>query len=225
MNPEIYRELGVYSTPFPHVEYDRTYKRIQSLRETAPDAHKESIRAFHAVLFRFIAANEYREEFGTAPEAPHNFLQFVRQEKLLYGFFNNGYSVIDSYLYGMYALGSALDPTSFPFSTDKYRREVGARTTSKKFTTAFPDDPFATILCDSLNDKTYTEWVDIRRMLTHRAVPSRNHFLAGDRPSEWQLMDGIPINEQMIEERWSGFTRLVRILLTASAAFLESQLP
>ena len=105
---------------FPQKHYDAVHARVTS-SPRGDEAMFHYGGAWNAVRYRFVSCARSDETFtnsfrtaGPAPAPPERFIQ----EDALFGFFVNGLSVIESFFYGLYWIGSMVDTNSFPVLTE-----------------------------------------------------------------------------------------------------------
>ena len=113
---------------FPQKHYDAVHARVTS-SPRGEEAMFHYGGAWNAVLYRFVSCARSDETFANSvrtatltPVRPERFIQ----EDALFGFFVNGLSVIESFFYGLYWIGSMVDTTSFPVLTeDELKHQCG----------------------------------------------------------------------------------------------------
>src|SRR5208337_614516 len=134
---------------FPQKPFDAVHARVNSSPRDAV-AKFEYGGAWNAVVYRFVSCARSAETFansfrtaGPAPAQPERFIQ----EDALFGFFVNGLSVIESFFYGLYWIGSMVDTTSFPVRTGDELKKITVKNTVdeyiKKFATCPLTDAFS----------------------------------------------------------------------------------
>jgi hypothetical protein len=109
---------------FPKEHYDAVARRIHAnhARVTGSPRGDEAMvhygGAWNAVWYRFVSCarsdETFTNSFRTGSSPPERFIQ----EDALFGFFVNGLSVIESFFYGLYWIGSMVDTNSFPVLTE-----------------------------------------------------------------------------------------------------------
>ena len=182
------------------------------------------------MAYRFLALTEYEASFaaslasvGSKPSP----LDRHRQERDLFGFFCNGFSVFEATFYGLFSLGSFLSATSFPMSTPKDQQRISPSSTAAALESAFPGDPIHKAITTVLQDPAYLEWREVRNVLTHRAAPGRIFFvgIGGNDalPDQWKIK-GIPLDVKMASTRRAVLSRLLSDLLQGIEQFSLSHL-
>jgi hypothetical protein len=178
---------------FPTAQYNDVYERTLSQVTASPAIHEQFAGAWNAVAYRFQAMADDEIAFTslvvqTAPEPPIRY----QQERSLFGFFSNGFSVFEATFYGVFALGALLSPADFPIATPRDQQRIAPHSTLAALAKAFPAQ--------------FLEWREIRNVLTHRAAPGRTFFVSIGDPSETPLPDewklkGIPLDDKMAPMR------------------------
>ncbi|UYO48797.1 hypothetical protein KQX64_23340 [Rhodopseudomonas palustris] len=211
---------------FPTTAFDALYQYATLSR--GPYA-EEFLGAWNAISYRYRALLDYSDGFeasikrhGPAPEADIRF----KQEKDLFGFFSNAFSVFEAYFFGMYALGAELSPASFPFTTSQDRQRVTINSTIAGYKKTWPDHPIIMTFEELSNDPVYRGLRDARNVLTHRTAPGRTIYadLSNDGPptADWKLLNS-PLDEHTTRARREGVTRMLWTLTAASQSFVETR--
>jgi hypothetical protein len=104
---------------FPQESFARIYRAVEPYRQQA--SYIQFIGAWNAVAYRFTAMVEYDERFtasikanGPGPAEPLRY----EQERDLFGFASNAYSMFDAFHYGMYVIGTFTAPQHFKLETE-----------------------------------------------------------------------------------------------------------
>lgn len=203
---------------FPVQPYVDLHRRVTS---TQPESNERSefFAAWTAVAYRYKACADHDANYsesirgtGNTPGFPDRYIQ----DQELFNFFVTGLSTIECLYYGCYALGYMLDPTRFPFSTDRDKRRVKPGSTSLAFQQAFSGQ-IATTLQSILDSPEFNEWKNVRNILTHRTSPGRLISLGGSvAPAEWKTI-GIQFDEMTTVSRRKWLAGSVESLVTAAA--------
>ncbi len=133
--------------------------------------------AWNAVAYRFDAVNEYHTALTTSLDSSRYGVvgpERSRQERNLFGFFSNGFSVFEAAFYGLYSLGALVCAPGFPIATPKEQKRIGPSFTTIQIQKAFPGDPILEVITSVTTDPAYVEWSEVRHVLTHRAAPRGN---------------------------------------------------
>lgn len=215
---------------FPVAQYEFIYKKAEPYAKSMHDIYSQFGGAWNGLAYRFLAATEYEAAFtsslvkmGSSPEP----IERHQQERNLFGFFSNGFSVFDSVFYGLFSLGSLISAKFFPMNTPKDQQKISPPTTAAVMEKAFPKDPINDVLKRIMQDPSYLEWREIRNILTHRAAPGRTFFvsMSSDEvlPDEWKIKD-IPLDEKMAITRRLELARLLSDMLIGIEQFVKSRL-
>lgn len=204
---------------FPVVQYELIHKRAEPRAKTSNHVYEHFAGAWNAIAYRFLAATEYEGTFTAslagAGSSPAPLVRF-QQERDLFGFFSNGFSVFEATFYGLFSLGSFLSAAIFPLGTAKDQQRITPTSTAAALAVAFPGDPIHKIISTVLQDPAYLEWREVRNVLTHRAAPGRIFFvgIGGDNalPDQWKIRN-IPLNMNMAPARRADLSRLLGNLL------------
>jgi hypothetical protein len=142
--------------------------------------------AWVGVAFRFRACtlhyHDFMEIFQRTGGTSQN-LDLYQEDDTLFGFFVKGLSALESFYYGLYALGALIitptktpsvpPPDQYPWldpSESKKLKKIvpeGVRDTFKK---NFPELPLTVYLERLIDDPHYKDWRDMRNILAHRAA-------------------------------------------------------
>jgi hypothetical protein len=182
------------------------------------------LAAWINITYRFRSCAEHDEafaesvgRFGDNPRQPEKY----HQDRELFGFFVTGLSAIESAYYGLFGVGSILDPTNFPLSTDKNMRNATTTRTVQRFTAAFTNESVTATLRRITTQQEYSDWKDARNTLAHRRSPGRKLYGSVGGPSkttEWMLQD-IPMDAASTASRRRWLADSLRRLLTEADRF------
>jgi hypothetical protein len=213
---------------FPSAPYESINRRIT--RIAVPPSHlwEHFAGAWSALSYRYAAMAEYETaltaSFGTTaagsnPEGRYN------QEKCLFGFFSNGFSVFESGFYALYSVGALLSASEFPIGTARDQQRISPTSTSVALGRVFPNDPLLLSIAALFADPSYIEWREIRNILTHRAAPGRTFYVGFEDeehlPDHWKIKD-IPLDNLMAKSRRTALSRMLIQFLEATNLFTEA---
>ena len=207
---------------FPNRPYDDVYQRLANALAHQQPQHSywpEYSAAWAGLMYRFRSCAEHDEaftesvnEFGDTPGRSERY----NQERNLFGFFVTGLSAIECACYGLFAIGSMLHPTGFPFTTDEDRSNVNPKKTRNKYQNAFPKEGITRALQRITNEQQYENWKGIRNVLAHRSNPGRIIYGSIRGPAnttEW-VLQGIPIDSTTTASRREWLANSLRDLMT-----------
>ncbi len=216
---------------FPAIACNRVWAKVVPIAASRNDLYAEFASAWNAVSFRYLGMVQDGDAFtksiiadGTSPPAERRF----HQEKCLFDFFSSGFSAIDSFFYAAFALGALVDPAAFPFANDAARRKVKVSATVESFGRRFPTGQPLAALQAAASSPEYTQWRNVRNILTHRAAPGRKLYVSFDKHDEtpvdrWQPFD-IPLDRDLTTRRRAQLSILLSAPMTALADFAEAHL-
>lgn len=215
---------------FPVAHYESVHNKVQPLARTSNHVYEQFAGAWNALSYRFLALTEYEAKFaasltgaGSRPVPPDRY----RQERDLFGFFSNGFSVFEATFYGLFSLGSFFSAASFPMSTAKDQQRITPSSTAAAMTKAFPGDPIHQVISTVSSDPAYLELREVRNILAHRAAPGRTFFvgIGGDDtlPDQWKIKS-IPLDAKMASTRRADLSRLLGELIQGIDQFAKSHL-
>jgi hypothetical protein len=215
---------------FPVAEYESVHKRVEPRARSSKDIYEQFAGAWNAVAYRFLAVTEYETAFGaslsTGGGSPKPSERY-QQERDLFGFFSNGFSVFEAVFYGLFGLGAFLSTTNFPMSTAKDQQRISPSSTVAAIAKAFPGEPINQVLSGISSDPAYVEWREVRNILTHRAAPGRTFFVGigtdDTLPDQWKIKS-IPLDAKMAPSRRGDLSRLLGLLLQGIDQFAKSRL-
>jgi hypothetical protein len=213
---------------FPLAHYEAVHAAVVGRWSTAA-SYQQYSGAWNALAYRYHGAVEAGAKFqkslrdsGPNPAPQQRF----EQEQSLFNFFSNGFSAFEALFYGLFAIGSFIDPGAFPLETQKEQQRVSPSFANEVFKRAFPSDPILSAFLNLFSDPAYQRWRDMRNVLTHRAAPGRRMYVGIGRddtpPVEWKLND-LPLNAALVPGHQTELARLIADVLSAAVTFLESR--
>src|SRR5436190_1346163 len=126
---------------FPEEHFNRIHQAVDRFRQNVN--HLQFQGGWNAVAYRYIAMTEYDERFtasiklhGPGPGEPERY----RQERDLFGFASNAYSMFDALHYAMFIVGSFVDSINFDLANKNDERNINFGNTKKAFGRAFGSD-------------------------------------------------------------------------------------
>lgn len=225
------QRLTTVGTTMPEDFPSRAYQSINSCvvrrKDTCPGPWGQYAQAWNALAYRFLSCTEHDEAFtssikstGSSPP-PHD--RYI-QERELFGFFVTGLAAIESLCYGLFAIGSMLNPADFPLQTAEDMKKVTPNETAAQFANIFPNERVSNLLRQVTNDQCFKDWNDIRNIMAHRGAPSRLHHVGGPQHGETLWVKGIPIDETTTKSWRTWLTRTIGELLAAADIFTSQRL-
>ena len=161
---------------FEATAYESVHARINANQNTESDTWQQYAGAWNAVAYRFLSVTESDKMFtksikryGDAPKQPERYYQ----ERELFSFFVNGLATIESLCYGLFAIGSMLNPQEFPTNTAKDLRLISPERTAGQFAKAFQGEGITFALQHLIATQEFRDWKEIRNVLAHRTSPGR----------------------------------------------------
>ncbi len=151
------------------------YVSINQRAGTHSTSQEHFAGAWNAVAYRFDAVNEYHTALTTSLDSSRYGVvgpERSRQERDLFGFFSNGFSVFEAAFYGLFSLGALVCAAGFPIATPKEQKRIGPSFTAIQIQKAFPGDPILEVMTSVITDPAYVDWGDVRHVLTHRVAPA-----------------------------------------------------
>jgi hypothetical protein len=163
------------------------------------------------------------EKHGTTPEPQERYLQ----EKAIFEFFSSGFSVFESFFYGMYSIGAFIDPVNFVLTSPRDQQRVSPSSTKQAYDRTFAGNSILVVFDKLFADPDYQRWREIRNILTHRTAPGRRIYvsLGSDDmpPVEWKL-NNTPLNASIVSDGTRDLSRILTNLITGAATFVKSEL-
>ncbi|MEH2551636.1 hypothetical protein V1283_008281 [Bradyrhizobium sp. AZCC 2262] len=212
---------------FPVASFEAVQRRIQPFAQTQNDLYIHFAGAWNAISYRYLSLVDDGETFtgslkkhGSSPPAVERY----NQERALFGFFSNGFSVFEAFFYGMFAIGALVKPTLFPLTTAADQQRVTPARTIDAYSRAFPGDAIVASMSGIYGDNAFKEYREIRNVLTHRSAPGRTFFLSigsAEAPaSQWKIRN-IPLDESMASTRRAHVSMLLLRALDATRDFTD----
>jgi len=215
---------------FPVAEYESVHKKGETCATAQPAIYEQFAGAWNALSYRFVAMAGYGAaltdslaKVGASP--PPN--ERYSQERDLFGFFSNGFSIFEAAFYGLFSLGAFISPANFPIATAKDQQRISPAVTAGAVAKAFPGDPLQLVITRVSTDSAYVEGREVRNVLTHRSAPGRTFFvgIGGDDvlADEWKIKS-IPLDAKMANSRRADLARLLGDLVQGIDQFAKSRL-
>jgi hypothetical protein len=161
---------------FPTTQFEAVYKKLGSKYGGRFEYDVLTFQALNAIAYRFHALAEYDQSYtvsfnahGADTAQPFRY----EQERDLFGFFSNAFSVFEALCFALFAVGTLIEPANFPLATDTDERNVRWKTLQQAYCKAFRGDPILSVLQTIANDPEFKDLGKSRHILAHRAVASR----------------------------------------------------
>ena len=215
---------------FPNAAYGAVQACMQNRHPENEDLWDQYRGAWSAIAYRYRTCAESDEAFtrsikiqGGAPPAPYRY----EQERDLFLFFVSGWSSLEAFCYGIYAIAAFINPENFPMGTNSDRRAVNPEFTSKRLQDIFPGEQLTSTLKSVLDTYEMREWKEIRNVLIHRAHPGREFCVGGPPPdlstsSRWKVGIDIDVKTTSVRRLWLSDT--LSQLLGDAAKFTRQKL-
>jgi hypothetical protein len=213
---------------FPKKNYEAVHSLIVKKFGSHP-LYEHYAGAWNSLAYRYRGAVDsgflfvsLLDKHGASPPAQERYLQ----EKALFEYFSSGFSVFESFFYGMYSICAFTDPVKFVLASPKDQQRVSPSSTKQAFDKAFVGDPILSVFNDLFADPEYQRWREIRNILTHRTAPGRRIYvsLGSDDapPVEWKL-NNTPLDASIVSNGSRELSRLLSLLLDGAALFVRSR--
>jgi hypothetical protein len=190
---------------FPASQFETWYQKLGSAYGGLA-GYGLIFEAQNAISYRFKALAEYDQSFTASFNAHRDGQPFrYHQERDLFGFFSNGYSVFEAFCFALFAVGTLKNPAHFPLTCGKHEQAVRWNKMQQHYLKAFPGDPILNVLKTIADDAAFKELGNIRNILTHRAVGARQ-LSAGTGPSP-APPDNIPRLNNLLLDAGTTSTR------------------
>jgi hypothetical protein len=128
-----------------------------------------------AVILRIRAIDVIAAKFAKAVNRPNRAAQLTKrmhtESQLLYEFFANGLSALESFGFASYYLGVGIDAKKFPIN--RKRRTITPEAVLEAFKNFAPTDQFTVDLEKSMNSRQRVMIKAMRNMLLHTVDPGR----------------------------------------------------
>jgi hypothetical protein len=210
--------------------------------------------AWVGVAYRLRACAIHSEDFTAVFQKTRGTTQGedgYQEDDALFGFFVKGLAALESFYYGLYALGALIStPTQkpsvppsaqFPLLThlvDPSHRQNSPRfitpeKTYNAYTQVFPGLPLIELLGAIREDAKYKEWSDIRNILAHRVATAGRTIQMGSPNFSLNVppisvkpwgMD-LSLDETTTTSRYRWLSKTINGALETTAMFATQQLP
>lgn len=215
---------------FPTEPFEAVHDALYANERGSDPLYQHFLGAWNAISYRYVAMVDYGDEFTaliTKEGSALTSIERYQQERALFGFFSNGFSILEAYFYGLFSAGAFIAPKSFPLVTPKDHQSVTPTRTRDAYTTAFGGDPILSVIKAAFNDHAYREWREIRNILTHRSAPGRRFYVtiegSENLPEEWKILN-IPLDGSTTQTRRAKLSGLLTPLLKGVETFVRSQI-
>jgi hypothetical protein len=155
---------------------------------TPQSVSRRNAHFFHAAKFaaiaRLIELDRIIPEFAKLSKTSRSEKRMFEEDRLLYGFFTNALSAIESFCFAAYFLGTALKKSNFEPEPKLWRMKP--KKTLSLFSNFYSNSPFTEALRKCISSKRYASTSAIRNVLSHRFTPFRTIRPMVDRHS-WNL--------------------------------------
>lgn len=228
VTPERILSTNGLSVPsgFPFDEYESIHKFVSG-KLAGHTSYEHFAGSWNAIAYRYCACIEHGDNFinslsshGPSPKPKDRY----DQERMLFDFFSSAFATFEALFYGMYALGTIIDPSSFSLATEKEQQKVSPSSTQRAFISAFPGDDILLSLQTLFDHAQYQTMREIRNVLTHRTAPGRRFYVSlgsDDQPTaEWKL-NNKPIDEQIITDTTVALGALLKMMMEAVNEFIN----
>lgn len=210
---------------FPRRQYESVYARVQK-SQAGSEAFRHFGGAFNALSYRYRAAHDdavafqrrLQSEGSSPPPEPR-----YEQERLLFNFYSNCFSVLEAYFFALFAFSHMLKPREFALATPEDEQKVSPASTLKLLGKHFSCDPIVPALTSLTQLDEYKALRGVRNVLTHRTAPGRLMYVSigDDAPAtEWKL-DGKSMTEDMLTRRTAELATLFRAAMVELDKFTE----
>lgn len=210
---------------FPTSAYESVHRRVCAHVKDGSSAWFEYAGAWNGVIYRFLSLAEHDlsftdsfRRFGDSPSPPERY----RQERELFGFFLNGLACVESFAYGLFAIGSLVDPGAFPINKPDDLRSINLNRTQVNFTAVFPEERITATLGQLRGSSELHAWKDIRNILAHRSAPGRSIYTSGE-PAVWRAGPVLDLSTTGSRRAW--LAQVLSALLGDADAFVQKVFP
>jgi len=221
---------------FPQRAYDAVHAKVHSgSRREEQVFHYGG--AWNGIAYRFMSCADADDQFTKLIAEPQSHLNRFHQDEALVKFFVSGLSVIETFFYGLYWIGSMAEPGRFPIVTGNHLRGIEAGKTMDRFRAgphmALFTRSFAALQTQDRatgkweNTAPYAELKEVRNILAHRASYGRVVNMAAGGGVQlddiWRVRD-IPLNDQLTRSRRAWLVATLSGLLDGAEAYVTAAL-
>jgi hypothetical protein len=236
--PAEFRDFGLATRPFFH--------KILSDEDISDPFHKRTHFdwAWQAVRYRYRTCAECNDEFKGLLANPSECWQAgwgdeeftYKLNRCIYTFFMSGLSVFESFGFGLYFLGGAVHPDSFPHVSSP--KKITLHAASKAFAAAFPQTSITNCLAAMWQNSAFTTIDEFRNILAHRlsgrsssrssGVLHRDGLFSFTEEKNWHIpgsSETLTFDEEMLQRHLDEITVMLTALAKAAVEFAESHRP
>ena len=205
--------------------FEGVYKGLHA-HSQKKNEYELAIGAMHAISYRFVALAEYDTRFtasitthGPGPELRTRY----EQERDLFGFFSNAFSIFDTFCFALFAIGALTGESSFPLAVVADERKVNWMRVKAAYQAAFPTERITTVIVAMEADPVFVAIRETRNMFTHRATPPRQYVLGASSSTRIARVN-VLVDDRTTSTRRQEVARLLRDGLQAAETFVPARL-
>jgi hypothetical protein len=153
--------------------HDKVTTRGYATPGQPTDAWREWADGINGVMYRVIAADAASDAWilSMAKSDSPPLDDRVQQERALFEFYSNAFSVLECLGYALSAMAELVNPQAFLVTTSP--REISFRSAVRAFSDEYPMSRLAGILSSIDRSQELADLRDIRNTLSHRGAPAR----------------------------------------------------
>lgn len=223
MKQQILKNVGIeVPNDFPFRSYENIHSYIVPQKDINRDIWLEFAGAWKSVAYKYITLAECDDiysnsinQFGWGPEPKERFIQ----EKALFSFFINAHSLIESFCYALYILGSIKCPQNFLFD-EKEMKNITPKKTCKKYNNSYESESITKIMMEIISSDEFFELTTMRNTIIHRTFFPGRHFFSSEDNVYW---DGttIQIDNQLTASRRKWLAKSIFQAMDSMEAFVS----
>lgn len=219
-----------------------SYHAIRQCLNKYANTHKDQVSLFrlgwNGLGYRYRAMVDYEKEFVDSiyrsKKSPSH-EELYKQDKALFGFFNNAISIIECFFFSTYCIASIIKLTEFPL-THSNELKIFPDDVKSKFKRYFKGNNLTIEMEECLSSNTYKQMCRMRIVRFHRGTPPRSIYVGGDKDGEimmpsnprdprqqWQF--DLPVDEKITVQFQVWLNDTLKELVESNVDFCTQRLP
>jgi len=205
--------------------YENIKQSIEKYKWKNYQIYSQFLFAWNGIIYRYKSIDYHDKRFtksikifGDAPP----FTQRLIQERELFNFFSNSYSIFENFAYSLYIFCFYINPNKFPINSEEDLKYITFASIKKNINTIYSQKSITNQLNNIISDKNYQLIKQYRNILSHRSTPGRhiNRAIGGEnKPSLWN--EDIVLDENLTRNLKKWIYCSVNILLDEIYSFID----
>lgn len=209
-----------------HIDsYEKIILLIGNHRFKNYDIYLQFAYAWNGIIYRYKSIDYHDKRFsksfsafGNAP--PHS--QRLVQERELYNFFSNSYSIFENFAYALYFAIHHYNTNNFPVKSENDIYNINFHNIKCRLSDLYADEGITKTIISIISDDNYKTIKKYRNILSHRSAPGRQHYKFmnfGNQPVIWN--EDIELTDKLTFNLKNWIFNKINYLLDESYIFIK----